>query len=97
MDEKRQKKENKEPFCEMCGHQVAILQKAHILAEGNKRDPNLLRLCPTCHMMFDTHLKPKIFEALKEYGIKGFPKSWEKSIYMQAAEASTKIRRKKEY
>ena len=51
-------------------------------------------LCPTCHIMFDTHLKPKIFKALNEFGIK-LPKSWETSIYDQAAKASMKVRKKK--
>ena len=84
-----------EGICEMCGHYFLIRQKAHILAEGDKKEPNLLMLCPSCHVMFDTHIKPKIFKALKNFGIKGFPKSWEKSIYQQAAEASQKARTQK--
>ena len=47
--------------CEMCGHYVAIRQMAHIFAEEKKSKPNLLMLCPTCHLMFDTHIKPKIY------------------------------------
>ena len=78
----------------MCGHHVAILQKAHILAEGKKAGENFLMLCPTCHLMFDTHLKPKIFKALNGFGI-NLPKSWEISIYEQAAKASMKAREKK--
>lgn len=81
-------------ICEMCGHQVGILQKAHIYAEGIKSDPNLLLLCPSCHIMFDTHLKPKIFRALSQAGVKGLPASWKTSIYDQAAEASRDARRK---
>jgi hypothetical protein len=86
-------KTDKSDICEMCGHHVGIRQKAHILAEGKKADKNLLMLCPTCHIMFDTHLKPKIFKALYEFGIK-LPKSWETSIYEQAATASMKARKK---
>ena len=82
-------------ICEMCGHHVMMRQKAHILAEGKKKEPNLLMLCPSCHLVFDTHLKPKIFSALKDYGLKGFPESWEKSIYQQAEEASAKVRNKR--
>jgi len=87
-------KTEKTNICEMCGHHVAILQKAHILAEGKKADENILLLCPTCHLMFDTRLKPKIFKALKKYGIQ-LPASWETSIYEQAATASIKAKRKK--
>ncbi|MDD4242016.1 MAG: hypothetical protein PHG54_11355 [Smithellaceae bacterium] len=79
-------------ICEMCGHHVAIRQKAHILAEGKKSGLNLLMLCPTCHIMFDTHLKPKLFKALNEYGIK-LPESWKTSIYEQAATESIKKRK----
>lgn len=85
-----------EGICELCGHAVAMRQKAHIVAEGRKHRPNLLMLCPTCHIMFDTHVKPKIFKALSEAGVTNLPKSWTKSIYEQAAEASARaVRRKK--
>ena len=79
-----------EGICELCGHGVAMRQKAHIVAEGKKRGPNLLMLCPTCHIMFDTHVKPKIYKALTEAGVTNLPKSWTKSIYEQAAEASAR-------
>jgi hypothetical protein len=75
-------------ICEMCGHHVAILQKAHIVAENRKKGNNILMLCPTCHIMFDTHVKPKVFKALLEAGLQDLPESWKKSIYEQAAEAS---------
>jgi hypothetical protein len=81
-------------ICEMCGHHVGIRQKAHILAEGKKTKDNLLMLCPTCHLMFDTHIKPKIFRAMEEAGLRGFPESWQKSIYEQAAEASARSKSK---
>ena len=81
-------------ICELCGHWVAIRQKAHIIAEGKKRGNNLLMLCPSCHIMFDTHLKPKIHKALIEFGVKDLPPSWRQSIYRQAAEASVRSRRK---
>ena len=83
-----------EGICEMCGHHVKMRQKAHIVAESKKSDPNLLMLCPTCHLMFDTHLKPKIFKALTQSGFKGLPKSWETSIYEQAFKASQVARAK---
>jgi len=86
-------KKSSEGICEMCGHYVSVRQKAHILAEGKKTGENLLMLCPSCHVMFDTHIKPKVFTALKKAGI-NLPISWEKSIYHQAAEASRKAREK---
>ena len=84
-----------EGICEMCGHHVAMRQKAHIVAEGKKKDINLLMLCPTCHIMFDTHIKPKIFKAILAWG-KELPDSWQKSIYDQAKEASAEALKKKE-
>jgi hypothetical protein len=75
-------------ICEMCGHHVGVRQKAHILAEGKKTENNVLMLYPTCHIMFDTHVKPKVFKAMMEAGLQDFPESWRKSIYEQAAEAS---------
>jgi transcription elongation factor Elf1 len=80
--------------CEMCGHHVWIRQKAHILAEGKKTKDNLLMLCPTCHQMFDTHVKPKIFRAMVAAGFRDFPESWKKSIFELAAEASAKSKSK---
>ncbi|MCD4715586.1 MAG: hypothetical protein K8R45_02445 [Desulfobacterales bacterium] len=81
--------------CELCGHYVSVRQKAHIVAEELKMEPNILMLCPTCHIMFDTHVKPKVFKALREAGVKGIPKSWETSIYHQAAVESQAARNKK--
>ncbi|TVQ96335.1 MAG: hypothetical protein EA399_16075 [Desulfovibrionales bacterium] len=78
----------------MCGHQVMVSQKAHILTEGPKKGANLLILCPSCHTIFDTHIKPKENQALLDAGVENMPKSWEKSIYQQAAEASKLARTK---
>ena len=85
-------KTKSEGLCELCGHYVALRQRAHIVAEGRKGGNNLLMLCPTCHLMFDTQVKPKIFKALIEAGVKSLPASWETSIYQQAAEASMKAK-----
>jgi hypothetical protein len=81
-------------ICDMCGHHVGIRQKAHILVESKKKEKNILMLCPTCHIMFDTHVKPKIFKAMTEAGLQ-LPESWKKSIYEQAAEMSAKALRAK--
>jgi hypothetical protein len=45
--------------------------------------------------MFDTHLKPRIFSAFLKSDLKGMPESWKKSIYDQAAEASSLVRKRK--
>ena len=84
-----------EGLCEMCGHYVKLRQKAHIVAEGKKTGDNLLMLYPSCHIMFDTHVKPKVYKSLKKAGCSNLPNSWEKSIYQQAAEASQLARKKK--
>ena len=88
-------KKTSEGLCEMCGHYVQLRQKAHIVAEGKKTGDNLLMLCPSCHIMFDTHMKPKVYRSLKQAGCANLPNSWEKSIYQQAAEASHAARNKK--
>ena len=82
-------------ICEMCGHHVGVRQKAHIFAEGKKVGVNLLMICPSCHITFDTHLKPKIFKALVDAGVRGLPRSWESSIYEQAAKASQAAKQRK--
>jgi len=83
-----------EGVCEMCGHYVKIRQRAHIVAEGKKSGDNLLMLCPSCHIMFDTHVNPKVYKSLKQAGCDNLPDSWEKSIYQQATEASQAARKK---
>ena len=82
-------------LCEMCGHYVKNRQKAHIVAEGKKTGVNLLMLCPSCHIMFDTHIKPKVYKSLKQAGYDNLPDSWKKSIYQQAAEASQAVWKKR--
>ena len=86
--------ERLEEFCEMCGKYVAIRQDSHIVSENGRARINILKLCPSCHVMFDTRLKPRLYEALKDSGAINLPKSWTKSIYHQAIEASLKSRNK---
>jgi len=82
-----------ENFCEMCGNFVAIRQKAHIVAELDNSRENILMLCPTCHLIFDTRLKPRLYNALSRYNVNNLPESWKKSIYMQAYESSSSVRK----
>ncbi len=64
-----------EGICEMCGRYVGIRQKAHIVAEELKIKSNILMLCPTCHVIFDTQLKPKLYQAHSNAGFKKLPSS----------------------
>ena len=84
-----------EGTCELCGHYVSIRQKAHIISEGKNNKPNILMLCPSCHVIFDTELKPKLYKALRNAGTKNLPVSWKESIYKQAAKRSGEIMRRK--
>jgi hypothetical protein len=86
--------ERMEDFCEMCGNFVAIRQDSHIVSEKGRARINILKLCPSCHVMFDTRLKPRLYEALKDAGAKNLPKSWTKSIYHQAIEAAMRARKR---
>ena len=81
-------------ICDMCGHYVAVRQRSHIFDGRNDIQDNLLLLCPSCHIMFDTHLKPKLYTALTNSGIQ-LPDVWAKSIYERAAEASAKVKARK--
>lgn len=87
--------ERLENFCEMCGNYVAIRQNAQVVAESGRARINMLKLCLSCHVMFDTRLKARLYEALKNAGVKNLPKSWQKSIYYQAFEASMKSPKRK--
>jgi hypothetical protein len=64
-----------EGLCEMCGYYVAMKQKAHIVAEKNKSKANILMICPSCHVIFDTQLKPKLYNALEKAGVRNIPKT----------------------
>ncbi len=80
--------ERVESFCEMCGNYVALRERAHIISEGDNSRKNILMLCPGCHRMFDTRVKPKLYQALMRKGVKHLPESWKKSSFDQAYEAA---------
>lgn len=82
-------------ICEMCGHHVGLRQKAHIVTEATGARGNLLMLCPTCHVMFNTQLKPKLRAALVKHGVTGMPSSWAQSIYDQAGDALDRVLNRK--
>lgn len=78
--------------CEMCGHYTMLRQKAHIGPKTDKGADNLLKLCPSCHVVFDHHLKPRLFKALERAGATNLPAMWKTSHYQQAGEASMRAR-----
>lgn len=80
------------PYCEMCGNFTMLREKAHICSEGDGTRENILMLCISCHKMLDVHLKPRLYATLKKSGVKNIPASWQKSIHMQAFEATQRKR-----
>ena len=66
--------------CEWCGWKAASRHAAHIIDEiKNSKDWNALSLCPNCHAVFEDMVRPKLYKALSEYGVKDLPRSWERS------------------
>jgi ribosomal protein S26 len=73
-------KQIKNKPCEWCGWQVASRHAAHIIDEVKvAKEWNAMSFCPNCATVFDDIIRPKLYKALKEYGAKNLPKSWEKS------------------
>ncbi len=68
--------------CLWCGWSAGRRFAAHIIDEGPERDWNALSLCPNCSTVFDEVVRPKLYRALKEYGVKGLPMSWSKDNKM---------------
>jgi hypothetical protein len=67
--------------CQWCGWEVGRRHAAHIIDEfktAGKGQWNALSLCPNCHTIFDDVIRPKLYAALKEYGVTGLPNSWKK-------------------
>ncbi|MFA5316090.1 MAG: hypothetical protein WC369_01545 [Dehalococcoidales bacterium] len=66
--------------CEWCGWQSSSRHAAHIIDEiKGAAGWNALSLCPNCHSVFEDRIRPKLYKALKEFKVKGLPKSWAKS------------------
>ena len=65
--------------CEWCGWQSASRFASHIIDEGPEKDWNALSLCPNCSSVFDEVIRPKLYLALKNFGVEELPKSWSKS------------------
>ena len=73
--------------CVMCGACYPFPEAAHIIdktewrtsTDGCDRQVNGIPLCPSCHRIFEEHLRPYLFEALEAFGAKGLPESWKQS------------------
>jgi len=64
--------------CVWCGWQSARRHACHIIDEGQDKDWNAISLCPNCHEVFESTIRPMLYKALKEYGATGLPVSWSK-------------------
>jgi hypothetical protein len=74
--------------CEWCGWQVVSRFASHIVDEGPEKDWNALSLCPNGATVFDEVIRPRLYTALKNYGVTNIPKSWSKSNKITNVEAA---------
>src|SRR5438105_2216298 len=64
--------------CAWCGWTAGRRHAAHIIDEGPEAEWNAISLCPNCSTVFDEVVRPKFYEALKEWGCQKLPTSWRK-------------------
>jgi hypothetical protein len=81
----RDRKTDKHLPCLMCGATYPLPDAAHIIVEKEwksrdklacDRQVNGIPLCPNCHRVFYEVLRPKLLEALRDFGSTGLPNSW---------------------
>ncbi|MGA2220480.1 MAG: HNH endonuclease signature motif containing protein [Verrucomicrobiia bacterium] len=84
------KKDGKYLPCVMCGRTFPPPDAAHIIEEkewkqkkGDDAEVNGLPLCKTCHTVFDDYLRSRLYQALKDFGVEGLPRSWKMSAKKQ--------------
>ena len=72
--------------CVMCGITYPAPQAAHIVDEkewklrhGGDKQLNGMPLCPNCHWVFESILRPRLYQALHAFGTKDLPESWKKN------------------
>ena len=70
----------------MCGAVYPPPDAVHIIDEkewkkkiGHDSQVNGIPLCPNCHRVFDEYLRPKLHQALTQFGVKKLPDSWRRS------------------
>jgi predicted restriction endonuclease len=88
-------RDGKHKPCAMCGRSFPPPDAAHIInsKEWKKKklmdsQVNGMPLCKTCHTVFDDYLRPKLYKALKEFGVKRLPQSWKNSLKRQIKDES---------
>ncbi len=79
--------------CVMCGAAYPLPDAVHVIDAkewkdklGHERQANGIPLCPNCHRVFDEVLRPYLYRALQEFGVKELPKSWRKSNKLTVTE-----------
>ncbi len=79
--------------CVMCGTKYPRPDAAHIIDQkewcskvGYNRQVNGMPLCPNCHRIFDETLRPRLFAALSEFGIRGLPDCWRRNNKLSVAD-----------
>src|SRR5216683_2521314 len=65
--------------CAWCGWIAGRRHAAHIIDEGPEGEWNAISLCPNCATVFDEVVRPKFYQALKEWGGPRFPASWRRN------------------
>jgi predicted restriction endonuclease len=88
---KRAFSRHKPKRCVLCGKEYPHPDVAHIIdpnSKGSKewknpkdayQEINAVFLCKNCHQAFDEHLRPCLYDALKAFGAKHLPESWQKN------------------
>ena len=64
--------------CAWCGWIAGRRHAAHIIDEGPEKEWNAISLCPNCATVFDEVVRPKFYQALKEWGCPRLAASWRK-------------------
>jgi hypothetical protein len=84
--------------CVMCGITYPAPQAAHIIDEkewkgrhGGDKQINGIPLCPNCHWVFESILRPKLYVALDAFGTRDLPQSWKKNNKISHTETDDNV------
>lgn len=77
--------------CVWCGWDRSYLDAAHVVDEIDKPAMNGIMLCANCHATFDNVFRPRLFQALKAYGIpeEMLPPSWKRPNKLRSTQETT--------
>jgi len=94
-------KDGKHLPCVMCGRTYPLPDAVHIIDEKEWKSKstqdskiNGIPLCPNCHRVFDEILRPYLYRALKQFGVRGLPKTWQKNNKIRVTEQDLGLRNK---